>query len=116
MKNNLLTMTMLVIFLGPLNAQETMRDEMLKKRKEFSDRTMFQQFERSMVPTAEERQEKQKKIKARRAMLMAILDTTSQIKPELRSKLKRDVVEDPFSPRLRKFLEKHNLKEKLLAH
>ena len=114
MKNNLLT-TGAVVVCGMLciNAQTTMRDKMLKDRKEFSDRTLFQQFEQQLVPTASERKRKSEENKARRELLLAIIDT-SQLKLELKQKLQYDVVHDPFSKRLRKFMEKHNLKEKIL--
>lgn len=89
-----------------------MREKMLKERKEFSDRTLFQQFEQKIVPTAQERKQKSEANKVRRQMLLAIIDT-SQIKIELKEKLLYDVVHNPFSKRLRKFMEKHQLEAKI---
>lgn len=95
-----------------IQAQETRKDKMLKDRKEFSDRTLFQQFEFKLVPTAEERKQKQFQNNARREMLLTIIDTT-QIKEQLKLKLKHDVVHNPFSNRLKKFMEEHELQEKM---
>lgn len=95
-----------------VRAQNTMRDKILKNRKEFSDRTLFQQFEQQIIPTAQERKEKSDDNKAKRELLLAIIDTT-QIKLELKEKLQHDVVHNPFSRRLKKFMERHNLKEKV---
>ncbi len=106
-------MMVLGIHLG--YGQHTKKEEMVKQRKAFSDRTMLQRFEREMVPTAAERTRKREKIKARRDVLLTIIDT-SQIRPEVKLRLKNDVLDDPFSNRLRKFMEKHNLKEIVLAH
>lgn len=114
MKKRLLTATALVMGILCLSAQTTMREKMLKDRKEFSDRTLFQQFEQRMVPTANERKRKSEANKVRRQLLLTIIDT-SQIKIELKKRLQYDVVHNPFSKRLRKFMEKHNLQEKLLS-
>lgn len=112
MKKMLLTGTAVVLGMLSLNAQTTRRDKMLKNRKEFSDRTLFQQFEQKVIPSAEERKKKSEENKARRELLLAIIDTT-QIKIELKQKLQYDVVHNPFSKRLRKFMEKYDLKEKI---
>ncbi|UOY06473.1 hypothetical protein L0P88_21435 [Muricauda sp. SCSIO 64092] len=109
------TCAMMVLGMHLGYAQHTKKAEMLEQRKAFSDRTMFQRFEREMVPTAAERTRKREKIKARRDVLLTIIDT-SQIRPELKLRLKNDVLDDPFSNRLRKFMEKHKLKEIVLAH
>ena len=109
------TCAMMVLGMHLGYAQHTRKKEMLEQRKAFSDRTMFQRFEREMVPTAAERTRKREKIKARREVLLTLIDT-SQIRPELKLRLKNDVLDDPFSNRLRKFMEKHNLKEIVLAH
>lgn len=85
---------------------------MLINRKEFSDRTLFQRFENNMVPTANERQIKREKNQARRELLLNIIDT-SQIKLEFKKKLKQDVMYDPFSNRLKKFVKKYSLMEML---
>ncbi|MEM8927458.1 MAG: hypothetical protein AAGC45_04590 [Bacteroidota bacterium] len=108
------TFTVATMVLGMLclGAQTTRRDKMLKDRKEFSDRTLFQQFEQKMIPTAKERKKKSDENKARRELLLTIIDT-SQIKGELKQKLQYDVVQNPFSKRLRKFIEKYNLQEKI---
>ena len=107
----LASVAMVLGMLG-LSAQATMRDKMLKDRKEFSDRTLFQQFEQQMVPTAQERKEKSEENKARRELLLTIIDST-QIKREIKQRLQYDVVHNPFSKRLRKFIERHNLQEKI---
>ena len=112
MKKQLFASLFMVLGTLCVCAQTTMRDKMLKDRKEFSDRTLFQQFERKMVPTAEERKQQSEDNKARRQLLLAIIDT-SQIKVELQQKLKHDVVHNPFSKRLRKFIEKYGIKEKI---
>ena len=114
MKKYWLSCVAMVIGVLCISAQTTMRDKMLKDRKEFSDRTLFQQFEQQMVPTANERKKKSEENKARRELLLTIIDTT-QMKLELKQKLQFDVVHNPFSKRLRKFMEKHNLQEKLLS-
>jgi hypothetical protein len=113
MKKYLLTSTVIVLGAYIVSGQTTMRDIMLKERKEFSDRTLFQQFEDKMAPTADERKEKMQRNKARRELLLTIIDTT-QIKFELKQKLIYDVVHNPFSKRLKKFMDKHSLKEKVL--
>ncbi len=106
----LLASVLVVLGMLSLCAQTTRRDKMLKNRKEFSDRTLFQQFEQQIIPSAQERKKKSEENKAKRQLLLTIIDTT-QIKLELKQKLQHDVVHNPFSKRLRKFMEKHNLKE-----
>lgn len=86
---------------------------MLKERNEYSNRTKFQQFEKDLVPSAEERLAKKQKIRARRERLLHIIDT-SDIKLELKMGLKDDIVNNPFSKRLRKFMEKNDLRSKIL--
>jgi hypothetical protein len=112
MKKYLLASTLLVLGAYGLAAQTTMREKMLKDRKEFSDRTLFQRFEQEMVPTAEQRKTKKQQNQERRLMLLTIIDTT-QIKADHKQKLKYDVVHNPFSKRLRKFMEKHEVNEKM---
>ena len=112
MKKYLLTAAVMMLGILATTAQTTRRDKMLKDRKEFSDRTLFQQFEQKIVPTAHERKKKSEENKAKRQLLLAIIDTT-QIKMELKQKLQYDVVHNPFSKRLKKFVEKHKLKEKM---
>ena len=112
MKKYLLATTLLVFGACRLAAQTTMQEKMLKDRKEFSDRTLFQQFEHEMVPTAEQRKTKKQQNQEKRQILLTIIDTT-QIRAELKQKLKYDVVHNPFSNRLRKFMEKHTVKEKM---
>jgi len=112
MKNHLLASAVVVFGMLSLNAQPTMRDKMLKDRKEFSDRTLFQQFEQNMVPTANERKLKREENKVRRELLLVIIDT-SQIRLELKQKLQYDVVHHPFSKRLRKFMDRYDIKEKM---
>jgi len=46
-----------------------MKEKMLKDRKEFSDRTLFQRFEQEMVPTAEQRKTKKQQNQERRQIL-----------------------------------------------
>ena len=99
-----------------LCAQSTMKEKVFKERKEFSDRTLFQRFEGKMAPTADERRKKMEQNRAKRRLLLSIIDT-AQIKLELKKKLSRDVVHDPFSKRLKKFMYKYKLKDKIaLAH
>ena len=112
MKKAMLTSCAMALGFLCLSAQTTMRDKMLKDRKEFSDRTLFQQFEQQLVPTAQERKEKSEENKVKRELLLTIIDTT-QIKGELKQRLQYDVVHNPFSKRLRKFIERHNLQEKI---
>ncbi|MEO0571673.1 MAG: hypothetical protein AAF039_08205 [Bacteroidota bacterium] len=112
MKKLWFTGTAMVLGMLFVSAQTTMRDKMLKDRKEFSDRTLFQRFEQQIIPTADERKKQSVENKAKRELLLAIIDTT-QIKRELKQKLQYDVVHNPFSKRLRKFMEKHSLKEKM---
>ncbi len=112
MKKHWIASVLLMFGAYSLSAQTTMRDKMLKDRKEFSDRTLFQQFDNKMVPTAEERKQKRYENQAKRERLLTIIDTI-QLKTELKQKLKYDVMNDPFSGRLRKFLEKHDIKDKL---
>ena len=112
MKKYLLISSLMVLWVLCICAQSTRRDKMLKDRKEFSDRTLFQQFEQQMVPTADERKRKSEENKIKRKLLLAIIDTT-QIKIELKKKLQYDVVHNPFSKRLRKFMDKHHIKERI---
>jgi len=112
MKKYLLASAFLVLGACGLAAQTTMKEKMLKDRKEFSDRTLFQRFEQEMVPTAEQRKTKKQQNQERRQILLTIIDTT-QIKSELKQKLKYDVVHNPFSNRLRKFMEKREVNEKM---
>lgn len=112
MKKSLFITLTLVLFATCLSAQATRKDKMLQNRKEFSDRTLFQQFEHKMVPSANERKSKSQENKAKRELLLTMIDT-AQIKTDLKLKLQNDVVHNPFSNRLRKFMEKHSLKEKM---
>jgi len=113
MRKYALLVLMTLFFSSSLLSQTTQREKMLKTRKEYSNKTKFQQFEKDLVPTAEERLAKNEKIKARREKLFKIIDT-SDIKSELKLRLKDDIVNNPFSSRLRKFMEKHELRDKVL--
>lgn len=113
MKKTLLAFAIWAGGVTVLVAQTTGKDEMLKNRKEFSDRTLFQQFENEMVPSAQERKLKRNQNQAKKERLLAIIDT-SQIKLELKKKLQQDVIQDPFSNRLKRFMERNQLKDLVL--
>ena len=113
MKKTLLAFAIWAGGVTVLVAQTTGKDEMLKNRKEFSDRTLFQQFENEMVPSAQERKLKRNQNQAKKERLLAIIDT-SQIKLELKKKLQQDVIQDPFSNRLKRFMVRNQLKDLVL--
>ena len=86
-----------------IQAQESAKEAMLKKRTEFNDRTMVQRFEKKLIPTADERRKRRMAYNEKREMLLHMIDTAS-MKEKYRIKLKYDVLHDPFSNRLQKFL------------
>lgn len=104
-----------VLFTIGLSAQDSAKESMLKKKKEYNDRTMVQRFERKMILTASERTELRKQNQQKRQELLVMIDTSSSIKEKLRVKLKYDVMHDPFSSRLKKFLDAHKAEETLLT-
>lgn len=104
MKANHLLLSFALCFALGLNAQESAKEAMLKKKKAYNDRTMVQRFEKTMIPTAKERTLLRKENNKKREALLALIDTSTVIKDKLRLKLKDDVFNDPFSSRLKKFL------------
>lgn len=98
-----------------VNAQESAKEVMLKKQKEYNDRTMVQRFEKKMIPTASERTDLRKQNQQKRQELLVMIDTSSSIKDKLRVKLKYDVIHDPFSSRLKKFLDALKAEETTLT-
>lgn len=112
MKKNLLTGAFLVLGTCYMVSQTTIQDNMLKEQKQFSDRTLFQQFEQDMTLSGKEREIKKKENRAKRELLLTIIDTTA-LKADFKQKLRYDVIHNPFSKRLGKFVKKYNVKDKM---
>ena len=113
MKRHLFTFILMAV--APIAmAQTTMKDKMLQQRKQKSEQAVFERFGSDIMLDEEARKTKMERNKARRELLLAIIDTT-QIKREFKQKLRQDVLFDPFSNRLKKFIEKNGLKEIVLV-
>ena len=108
MKCKILLMCFLVFGSAGILAQSDEGGQVFKGQKFISDRTLAQQFAKDVIPSAEERKKKREKTYERWIRIQSILDT-SQIKPKRKQKLLHDLKHDPFSLRLRKFLEEHNV-------
>ena len=91
-----------------LLAQSGENNQVFKGQKFISDRTLAQQFANDVIPSAEERKKKRQETHERWILIHSILDT-SQIKPKRKQKLLHDLKYDPFSARLQKFLEEHEV-------
>ncbi|WP_350285770.1 hypothetical protein [uncultured Croceitalea sp.] len=104
MKNNYLFTVFACFCLATAGAQQSAKDAMLKKQKEYNDRTMVQRFEKTMVPTAAQRALLRKENEEKRKVILAMIDSSTLVKEKLRAKLRYDLEHDPFSSRLKKFL------------
>ncbi|MDT0539771.1 MULTISPECIES: hypothetical protein [Croceitalea] len=111
MKVKYLLFAFAVLMMSGVAAQSSAKESMLKKKKEYSDRTMVQRFEKSMIMTAAERTELRKQNQQKRKELLVLIDTSSIIKDKMRDKLKHDAIHDPFSARLKKFVDAYKVEE-----
>ncbi len=107
MKQAIVLLVFGVLCTQTIGAQESAKDAMLKQKTEFNDKTMVQRFERKLIPTAEERRVKRQQNEEKKAALLYLIDTTTAVKEKFKPRLKHDVLHDPFSPRLRKFLAQY---------
>lgn len=98
-----------------LNAQESAKEHVLKKQKEYNDRTMVQRFEKTMIPTAADRAQLRKENREKRQNLLVMIDTSTIIKDKLRIRLKHDVIHEPFSSRLKKFVALYKEEKAFIA-
>lgn len=114
MKVKYLLLSFSLFLVMNINAQESAKEVMLKKQKEYNDRTMVQRFEKKMIPTAAERVQLRKENQEKRQNLLVMIDTSTIIKDKLRAKLQYDAIHDPFSVRLKKFLASYKAEETTL--
>ncbi|MDT0607627.1 hypothetical protein [Croceitalea rosinachiae] len=98
-----------------LSAQESAKEVMLKKQKAYNDRTMVQRFEKKMIPTAADRIRIRQENEEKRKSLLVMIDTSTVIKDKLRARLKHDVMHDPFSSRLQKFVALYKVEKMPMA-
>lgn len=87
-----------------MQAQDSAKDKMEEKQRISSKRTVLQRFEKKIIPNETERENRRNQIRFKRESVLMLIDTSSVIKDKHREKLKQDVMDNPFSARLKKFL------------
>ena len=97
-------------FLGIFTAtaqNTTAKDKLIEQQKKASKRTVLQRFEKKIIPNLEEQEKNKEAIRLKRESILMLIDSSNLIKDKRRVKLKQDVIENPFSSRLKKFLDLH---------
>ncbi len=88
-----------------VTAQSSAKEKMEQEKAIKSKRTVLQRFDKKIIPSQEERQRRMDEIQLKRESILMLIDTSSVIKDRHRAKLKQDVIDNPFSSRLKKFLD-----------